>query len=608
MRKKASQQIILHETETHTLDETWSNDGEEEQGNQVLLEQLKRQNREQEIIINFTHDLRQAQTVYEVQVILVEEALGIFDAEAAAFILNQNGVFQMGACSGKWVKEAEICLDGNEDIFHHVLASGQPLFIDSSDQKLKKMICPQPFNAPFLPRLISCVPVIIHTEEILLGLLILGHYSDHLSIKSQINLLLSIVEIASISIQRLKTKQTNEQLVARRTNELTALYNVISAAGQSKGLKDRLDTALGEVLQSLYCQQGAIFLYDKDKKHLVLIASRFTHKEEVSNISIEDSREGWVVVHEEVLIIPDMLVDKDIWGPTGQDNHQKQVYIGMPIKTRGKTTGVLSIFRTGKEIFDIEEITFISALANHIGVIIENNFLIEQVERTTLLEERARLARELHDSVTQTLYSAAFFAEAGLGMAEQGNLALVKENLTRLSQISQQALKEMRLLIYQLRPEILENKGLFPAILQRLELVENKVGIRARFTTNIISRLSKPLEDALYWISVEALNNVVKHARADVVELKIFVKENRIILSVFDNGIGFDLSHPRNSSGFGISNIRERVGKIGGSLDIKSIVGNGTILTVNCPLDEDTSGVLELDAQMKEDEHGTQQY
>jgi len=214
-----------------------------------------------------------------------------------------------------------------------------------------------------------------------------------------------------------------------------------------------------------------------------------------------------------------------------------------------------------------------------------------------LLEERSRLARELHDSVTQTLYSASFFAEAGLDMAEAGNMAQVKENLARLSQISQQALKEMRLLIYQLRPEILESDGLFPAIQQRLELVENKVGsIQARFTTNISSRLSRSLEDTLYWICVEALNNIVKHAHADTIELNLFAKENQVILTILDNGIGFDINRPSNAPGLGISNIRERVKKIGGSVEIKSAIKIGTSLTISCPLDEETSRSLELDA------------
>ena len=249
--------------------------------------------------------------------------------------------------------------------------------------------------------------------------------------------------------------------------------------------------------------------------------------------------------------------------------------------------------------FDIEEITFISALANHIGVIIENNRLIDQIEKTALIEERSRLARELHDSVTQTLYSAAFFAEAGLDMAEQDNMEQVKENLAKLSQISQQALKEMRLLIYQLRPEILEKQGLFTAIQQRLELVENKIGIKTEFFTNTTSRMSRQIEDALYWTSVEALNNIVKHARADTIELRVMVEPRQVILSIVDNGIGFEPNSQSNSHGMGIANIKERIKKIGGRLEIKSGAGKGTCLTARCPLDSETIRALGADGQAK---------
>jgi signal transduction histidine kinase len=580
MSEKHFGAILLHKTEDKNL-----------------FTRLQRKNQEQETIITFTRDLRLAQTASEVQLILLKKMSDIFNFDAAAFIVNHKGPFEVGSCEGKWKTGVEICIVGNEDFFSSLLAAKHPLYIESRE-KLGKIIKPLfPSASSVLPYLIIGVPVAIHGGEAPFGLLLLGDYSGNPAFKEEMNLLLSIVEIAAINIQRQKTKEMNEQLVSRRTNELTALYNVISTAGKSIGLQERLDMALGEVLQSLDCHQGAIFLHDQDNHQLTLVANRCMSefKENTTSIPIDGTREGWVLSHEEVLIIPDITVDQSTISQIEPHLDQQQIYIGMPIKTRGKTTGVLSVCRSGKEIFDIEEITFISALANHIGVIIENNYLIEQIEKATLLEERSRLARELHDSVTQTLYSASFFAEAGLDMAELGNLAQVKENLARLSQISQQALKEMRLLIYQLRPEILESDGLFPAIRQRLDLVENKVGIQARFTTNIISRLSRALEDALYWISVEALNNVVKHAHADTIELNIFVKENWVRLNILDNGIGFDINHPSNSSGMGISNIRERVKKIGGLMEIKSVIHQGTCLTVSCPIDEETSKSLEID-------------
>ena len=166
-----------------------------------------------------------------------------------------------------------------------------------------------------------------------------------------------------------------------------------------------------------------------------------------------------MIARDEVLIVPDTSKDAR-WLGSMQATAAQSVYIGVPIRAQGRTTGVLSILRPGEQIFSIDEITFISALANHIGVIIENNRLIERMGQISVTEERARLARELHDSVTQTLYSAAFFAEAGREMAEKGDLVQVAGYLRRLAEITQQALKEMRLLIYQLRPGILEKEGL----------------------------------------------------------------------------------------------------------------------------------------------------
>jgi signal transduction histidine kinase len=508
--------------------------------------------------------------------------------DAAALFLISEGSFHISACSGKRNPWKGSSLSKGENSLKEILSADHPCFMNSPEE-IENIFPLHPPDANPMDELVSCALVQVHSGDAPIGLLALGSYTSKNLFETQTNLLTTVAEIAGITIQRMKTMEMTGQLVSRRNNELTALYNVISVASKSKVLKDRLDTALREVLRSLNSSQGGIFLFDKGKNRLISVADLKLPpelREVIQNAPMEATREGWVMTHDEVLIIPDISTDPRFLNLNNLIDDQTRVYIGVPIRNQERIIGVLSIIRTGREIFNLEDITFVSALANHIGVSIENNNLIEQVERAALLEERSRLARELHDSVTQTLYSAAFFAEAGQDMAEQGNMSQVKEYLARLSQISQQALKEMRLLIYQLRPEILKDEGLVAALRQRLELVENKVAIRTKLTTNQIRRLSDEIEDTLYWTAIEALNNITKHAQASQIWVQIMVEEDRVILTIEDNGKGFDPIETNHLSGMGLNNIRERLGKEGGSLEIASSKEKGTTLCAVCPLEK----------------------
>jgi PAS domain S-box-containing protein len=561
---------------------------EMENKNHHLLEQLRQQNFEQEMIIKLTSHLRQAQKADEAQMILVEQALEIFSVDAVALFLISDGSFHVSACSGNGNPWSEASIPQGEETFKEILSSGHPCFMNSAEEIENIFPLHLPDANP-MEILVSVALVQVHSGDAPIGLLALGNYSNKSHFETQINLLTTVAEIAGITIQRMKTMESTGQLVSRRTNELTALYNVISVASKSKVLKDRLDTALGEVLRSLSSSHGGIFLFDKDKNRLISVADQKLPPElkvVIENSPMETTWEGWVMLHDEALIIPDILADPRFLDPNNHINDQTRVYIGVPIRNQERIMGVLSIIRTGREIFSLDEITFVSALANHIGVSIENNNLIEQVEKAALLEERSRLARELHDSVTQTLYSATFFAEAGQKMVKQGNLKQTQEYLVRLSQISQQALKEMRLLIYQLRPEVLKEEGLVSALRQRLELVENKVAIQTNLTVNQIRRLSDQVEDTLYWTAIEALNNITKHAQASQIWVQINVEEDRVILTIEDDGKGFDLNETHHQSGMGLNNIRERLQKEGGCLEITSSKGKGTMLTAICPLDK----------------------
>jgi signal transduction histidine kinase len=217
-----------------------------------------------------------------------------------------------------------------------------------------------------------------------------------------------------------------------------------------------------------------------------------------------------------------------------------------------------------------------------VGVIVENHRLRERIGQTAVDEERQRLARELHDAVTQSLYSQLLFARAGRDAAEENNLPKVRDNLQQLESNAAQALKEMRLLLYQLRPAALQHGSLAAAIDDRFNLVERRLGLQATCSIAADVELGAAVEDMLYRVVLEALNNSLKHANATTVQVDLGRDQTRLYLSIQDDGQGFDVEQVH--VGMGLSGMQERVAQFGGQLGIGVRPGQGTEVRVVIPL------------------------
>ncbi len=214
---------------------------------------------------------------------------------------------------------------------------------------------------------------------------------------------------------------------------------------------------------------------------------------------------------------------------------------------------------------------------------------LTESKRAAITAERERLARELHDSVTQSLYSLSLFAEWGNGLLAAGEVEPARERMARIGDISQQALREMRLLLYELRPAALDDDGLEGAIESRLTAVEQRVGISATLQVDISTDLPPHIEECLYRITNEALNNALKHAEATVVFIQLHTDESNISLSITDDGKGFDPTSVELEGRLGIHNMRQRIRQLGGLFEIESQPGAGTTVRVTIPLGGNTA-------------------
>ncbi len=239
-----------------------------------------------------------------------------------------------------------------------------------------------------------------------------------------------------------------------------------------------------------------------------------------------------------------------------------QTYLGAQIRIGQRTEGVLSCFRFTERGYSVDETALVLALAHQIGMILETDRLRQNAEAMAVLEERQRLARDLHDSVTQSLYSLSLFSRAAREAAEDNDADRLDRNLTELERNTLHTLREMRLLLYELRPADLEQEGLVRAIELRLNAVERRANLQLDVRLDELAGLSPSQEVELYHIVVEALNNVVKHAAATRVTLRLTQADGCVHLRIVDDGQGFDPGHTQG--GMGLRNIRERVARLDG--------------------------------------------
>jgi len=252
----------------------------------------------------------------------------------------------------------------------------------------------------------------------------------------------------------------------------------------------------------------------------------------------------------------------------------------VPMLIKGAVYGVLVLFYVQSQLFSDEDMRLGGIFGYQAALVLENAQLRVQAEQAAILQERNRLARDLHDSVTQSLYSLTVLAEAGRRLAKVGDLKRVEEAIGRLGEIGQQALKEMRLLVYQLRPQALKSVGLVRALQQRLDTVERRAGVEVSLVVEGEVVLPSHVEEELYHIVLEALNNVLKHASATTLRVSICAAAPDLEIEVCDNGKGFAFQGDQDTGGIGLVGMQERAERLGGELIVHSLPGAGTSVKV----------------------------
>lgn len=273
---------------------------------------------------------------------------------------------------------------------------------------------------------------------------------------------------------------------------------------------------------------------------------------------------------------PDISLKREL------DQEGVQQVVCVPLLVKGKLVGAFDLGLLHERAIAPEALSLLSAIGQQIGVAVENARLYDRAEQAAALAERTRLARELHDSVTQSLYSVTMYAEAAAILLTNSKHQAAAQHLRELRDTAQEALREMRLLIFELRPLALEEGGLGAALQRRLDAVEARGGMKIDLLVENDAQLPPAVQQELYHIAQEALNNIVRHAHAQRVRVGLVCSACSARLEISDDGIGFDPAGPR-AGGLGLAGMAERVQRIGGRLDIASAAGKGMQVIVEVP-------------------------
>lgn len=390
-------------------------------------------------------------------------------------------------------------------------------------------------------------------------------------------------------LARIHTHLTLSRLQAAlvaRYNELSALHNISKTFTTQRELPQALEVICKTITDLFGARLAFIALQEEGSAELkgwygyertrgtISSATRVTLPTDLMQYRMLNGN-GKSVILTSVQGIP---LSAQVIAYIRENNLQSGLII--PLSYRGLSQGILIVAReAGSPTFNQNEIDLAEMIAKDISTAIENEYLTEQARLAAVDAERQRLARELHDSVTQLIYSLTLLSSGWESMARQGTLEDPADSFHRLGNIGQQALREMRLLLHQLRSSALQEEGLVQAIQHRLDAVERRANVEAQLVVRgDLSALPQKVEDELFHIAQEALNNSLRHARAESVHVCIEEDQGVITLSVEDDGISFNAAEKH--SGMGLKNMQERTRAIGGQLSIQSEQQYGTRVTV----------------------------
>ncbi len=375
----------------------------------------------------------------------------------------------------------------------------------------------------------------------------------------------------------------------------STLLTVALELGRLTSAESVLEMLATSLKRALFADNCLNFLWDAEEQAFICAQDSRLALNETSSAAVKsiNAEHGPVAINEAQLdeMIPAEVVNK----------YEIKSGIFIPCVKRDVINAIaLVIYTKAAHDFNDRDIQIASGIAGTARIILENADLFEEVlannnelqrlitrVAATQEEERRRFSRDLHDGIIQNLSGILFslsFLENALDPKEDS----AAKEIAQLETIVEETISDLRKIIYDLRPTILDSLGLVPTLEKHLDRFSQMTNIETAYDADVELRLPGPIETALFRLAQESLNNVNKHANASKVSLDLKQADNQVIMDVKDNGSGFSIEKTQKkqsqNSGFGLSGMRERVQSLDGNVEIKSVLGEGTIISVTIPL------------------------
>jgi signal transduction histidine kinase len=396
------------------------------------------------------------------------------------------------------------------------------------------------------------------------------------------------------------------QELARRRQITQAMHDILTLLTSSQPLKEMLDYLVGHAARLLGADGAAIYQLDPSGQTLRIVADQGVGWPEGPRaVPIGVGITGRAIIGRRPVYVSDapawLAAERDAWflqgHPTADHFFPRfQSACAIPLLMRGELYGALTAYYGRPHTFDQEEARLIEACADYAALAIEHTSLRSRVEQAAAAAERSRLARELHDAVSQTLFSASLIADVVPRLWAR-DPALGAQRLEEVRQLTRSALAEMRALLLELRPDALVEMPFVALLRQLAEAVRGRAGVPVLVELEPADselRLAPELQVAFYRIVQEALNNAARHARATAITLtcRLACAEQAalgepaprpavtaVTLELRDNGVGFDPSKLAPGH-LGLRTMRERAQAAGAELEFASAPGQGTTLAL----------------------------
>ncbi|MDQ3547575.1 MAG: PAS domain S-box protein [Chloroflexota bacterium] len=391
--------------------------------------------------------------------------------------------------------------------------------------------------------------------------------------------------------QEQEQQQLLEQRVEERTRELRTLLDISRTVTLTPELEPLVELIFDQMQRLMDYESVAIALVDGDLLTTVAVRRDETGARFPTSLgnqfSIEWPQPLWqALVAGETMYTPNVYGDDDTARTfrerVGDQLHTTYAHVvsflAAPLVVKNEFIGAMFISSATEDRYRQHDIDLVTATANQIAVAIQNTRLHAQTRAMAALEERQRLARELHDSVSQALYGIGLGARTARAQLDRDPSQAIAP-LDYVLQLAEAGMAEMRALIFELRPESLEHEGLVAALEKQAAATSARHSIAVDLQLASEPDIALDIKEMLYRVAQEAMHNTVKHAHATAIELRLTISNDRLLLDVSDNGRGFDAtaSFPGH---LGLVSMRERAARAGGHASIASTPGAGTQIHV----------------------------